>query len=80
MTSRVWAKSSASATSTRDAHRLVDRQLMLALEACAQRLALDEGADEVARLAARAGVVERKDVRVLEPREESDLALESLCP
>src|SRR6185369_7904527 len=50
---------------------------MLALEPGAQRLALDIGTDEVARLAGRAGVVERKYVRMLEAGEESNLALES---
>jgi hypothetical protein len=51
----------------RQPHRLVDRHPMLALEPSPQRLALDERADEVARLAGRAGVVQREYVRVLEP-------------
>ena len=51
---------------------------MLAFQSLVQRLAAHERADEIARLAGRAGIVERQDVRVLQPREQPDLALESL--
>ncbi len=62
----------------RDAHRVGDRQLTLALEAGAQRFAFDER-HHVVELCGRAAAVEqRQDVRMLKARGESDLFEESL--
>ena len=49
-----------------DAHRVVDRQLPLALEPRAQRLARDERHDVVQERVGLARVEQRQDVRVLQ--------------
>ena len=62
----------------RDAHRVGDGQLPLALEARTQRFALDER-HHIVELCRRAPAVEqRQDVRVLQARGERDLLEESL--
>ena len=56
----------------RDAHRVVDRELLLALEPLAQRLALDEGHDVVEQPVRPSPRVEqRQDVRMLQLRRRS---------
>ena len=65
--------------------RVVYRKLLLAAQPAAQGFALDEGHDEVGRLAARAvvhhaGVEDREDVGMLQPGGELDLAEEPLEP
>ena len=62
----------------RDADRVGDGQLLLAGEAVAERLALDEGHDVVEEPVGLAGVVQREDVRVLQVRRGLDLAQEPL--
>src|SRR6185503_4410208 len=59
-------------------HGIVHRQRPFATQPIAERLSLDERADEVAGLVGRSGVVERENVRMLEPREQPDLTPESL--
>src|SRR5690349_24347228 len=61
-----------------DADGLVDAELCFAIELCPQRLAFDEGHDVVQESIRRAGVEERKDVRVLERRGRPDLYYEAL--
>ncbi|MBX6331397.1 MAG: hypothetical protein IRY91_06100 [Gemmatimonadaceae bacterium] len=60
-----------------DLQRLVDRERAVALEARAQRLALDERHGEPEPPRGGAGVVDGEDVRVLQPRGEPDLPLEA---
>ena len=62
----------------RDADRVVDGELLLAVEPVAQRLALDEGHDVEEVRVHRSRVEERQDVRVLEVRGELDLGEEPL--
>ena len=59
-----------------DADHVAHRQRALALHACAERLALDEGHGVVQQLLVLAGREERHDVRMLELRGELDLAPE----
>jgi hypothetical protein len=58
--------------------RVVHRELTLAPEPVAERLALDERHGEPEAPRGLAGVVDAQDVRVLEPGGELDLALEAL--
>ncbi len=62
----------------RDAHRLVDAELRLAVELLAKRLALDVGHDVERQSVGRAGVEQRQDVRMLERRRRLDLDGEPL--
>jgi hypothetical protein len=62
----------------RDAERVLQRQLLLAGEPVAELLALDERHREPELPACAARIVDRQDVRVLEPRGEPDLALKAL--
>ena len=62
----------------RDPHRLVDRQLLLAVEPVAERLALDVRHDVVQEAVGGAGIEQREDVRVLQVRRGADLGQESL--
>ena len=64
----------------RDAHGVGDRETLLARQAIAQRLALHDRHHVVEKPVRLAGVVERQDVRVSQPRREPDLAQESLAP
>ena len=61
-----------------DAERVLHRKLPLAVEPLAQRLALDERHGEPELAGGFAGVVHGQDVRMLEARGESDLALKAL--
>ena len=61
-----------------EAHRFVDRKLLLARESCTKRFALDIGHDVVEQPGRVPGVVEGKDVWVPEPRDDLDLLLEAL--
>ena len=62
----------------RDAHRLVDAELRLAIELLAQRLALDVGHDVEQESVGRAGIEQRQDVRMLQRRRRLDLLHEPL--
>ena len=55
-------------------NRLVDGELLLALEVLAQRLALDVRHHVVQKSFDLARIEQRKDVRVIEPRRDLDLA------
>jgi hypothetical protein len=61
-------------------HRLLDGKLVVAREAVAERLALDEGHDVVEEAVGGAGIVDREDVRMLQPRRHLDLAEEPVGP
>ena len=63
-----------------DADRVVHRELLLAVEPVAQRLALDEGHDVEEVAVGLARVEQRKDVRVLQIGGELDLGEEPLGP
>ena len=63
----------------RDLERIVHRQLRLALQPVAQRFALDERHDVIQRAGGIARIVDRQDVRVLQPRGKLDLAQETLA-
>ena len=60
----------------RDAHRLVDRELFLAIQPRAQALPLDERHDVKEQPAYLSTVEEREEVRMLEVRRDFDLAEE----
>ena len=62
----------------RDAHGLIDRELLLADEAGAERLALDVRHHIEEHLARRAGIEERQQVGMLEIRGDLDLGLEPI--
>ena len=62
----------------RDAHRIGDRKLSFAIEAIAQRLALDEGHHVVSDSVRLAGIVQRNDVRVTQRGRRPDLTQEPL--
>ena len=62
----------------RNAHRLGDRQVPLAVEACAERLAGDERHHVIPQAVRRARVEQRQDVRMLQARRGADLAQEAL--
>ena len=69
----------------RQAHGLVHRQLLLAADAVAERLALDEGHGEpqvpvVDQAAGLAGIEQRQDVRVLQMGGDPDLTQEAIDP
>jgi hypothetical protein len=64
---------------SRKPDRLGDRQLSLAIELVAQRLALDEGHGEPEPPADIARVEDAEDVRMLKACGELDLALEPFC-
>ena len=64
---------------TGDRDRVVDRELALALQPTAQRLALDEGHHIVEQTMRVAGVEHRQDVRMIQPRGNLDLALEAIA-
>ena len=57
----------------------VDRKLALGVEPVAQRLPLHHRHDEVQDRRRLAGVVQREDVRMVQPRGEADLAEEALA-
>ena len=63
----------------RDANRVVHRKLLLALEPRAQRLAGDERHHVVQQSVGVAGVEQRQDVRMLQPRGRPDLAQKALA-
>ena len=73
-----WAWSSAAATWPADGERLVDRELPLAVEPLAQRLAPDVGHDIEEEPVGLAGVVQRQDVGVVERGGDPDLAGEAV--
>ena len=58
----------------RDPHRLVDRELLFPLQPVAQRLALDIRHDVIEEAVDGTGVVQRQDVRVLQPGGDRNLA------
>ena len=62
------------------ADRFVDWELILALESLAQRLAFDVRHDVIEKPFDLAGIEERKDVRMIETRDDSDLAEKPLRP
>ena len=62
----------------RDPHRVVDRELLLAVEPVAERLALDERHDVVEEAVGLARVEQREDVRMLQIGGELDLGEEPL--
>ena len=62
---------------TRDAHRVVDRQLRLPGQPFPERLALDEGHDVVQQSVGVARIDEAKDMRVLEVGRDSDFGEEA---
>ena len=64
---------------TGDRDRVVDRELALALQPTAQRLALDEGHHIIQQPMRVAGVEHRQDVRMIQPRGNLDLALEAIA-
>ncbi len=70
---------SASADLARDAYRVVDRQLPLALEPGAQRLAGHERHHVVQQSVGVAAVEQRKNVRMLQTRRRADLGEEPLA-
>ena len=63
----------------RDADRFVDRQLAVALEARAQRLAGDQRHHVVEQAVGLAAVEQRQDVRMLQARRGADLGEEALA-
>ena len=63
----------------RDTDRVLDRELPLALEPRAERLALDVRHHVEEQLVDRPGVVEGKDVRMLQPRGGADFFEETLA-
>src|SRR5437870_5200005 len=62
----------------RDLHRVLERQLLLALQAIAQRLALDVRHDVIEEAGRGAGVVQGQDVGMLQPGGDLDLAQKPL--
>jgi len=60
--------------SDRDAHRLVDRELLLTLEPMPQALAFDVRHDVVQQPARFAGIEQRQQVGMLKCRGDADLA------
>ena len=62
----------------READRLIDGELALALDPPAQRLARNVGHHIVERAFELSRIVEREDVRMLQAREQCDLATETL--
>jgi hypothetical protein len=64
----------------RDSECVGQRELLLALKPAPERLALDERHGEPELPAGIAGVVDRENVRVLQPGAEADLAQESVGP
>ena len=63
----------------RDAHRHIDRELRLPVEAVAEVLSLHDGHDEIEKPVGVSGVVEREDVRMIEPRRQPDLAQKAIA-
>ena len=63
-----------------DTQRILDRQLLVALEPIAQRLALDVGHREPELSCGLARIVHTQEVGVLQPRRESDFSQEALGP
>src|SRR6266513_393236 len=61
-----------------DAQSIVDRQLLLPIESVAQRATGDVWGDVIKRAVRLAGVDQRHDVRVRQPRGDADFAQESL--
>ena len=59
---------------SRDEQRVIDRQLRLSLQPVAEGFAFDERHDVVERARSIAGVVDGKDVGVLQPCGQLDLA------
>jgi hypothetical protein len=59
---------------------LVDRELVLALEALAKRFPFDVGHHVIEKPSDLAGVEERKYVRVIQSRDDSDLSQEPVGP
>ena len=64
----------------RDGDGVVDREIALAVEPVAERLALEEGHDVEQLAVGVARVEQRDDVRMAEPRGDLDLAQEALGP
>ena len=62
----------------RETNRLAHGELLLACDSAAQRLARDVRHDVVQRALALARIVERKDIRMLQSREQRDLAAKAL--
>ena len=62
-----------------DRDRVLDRQLRLALQSSAERLALHERHHVVKEAVRVAGVEHRQDVRMTQARGDLDLALEALA-
>src|SRR5207244_8539074 len=60
----------------RDAQGLLDRELLLAVELVAQRLALDVRHDVKEEPSGVTGVVQREDVRMIQTRGDFDLTQE----
>ena len=65
---------------SRDGDGVVDREVALAVEPVAQRLALEEGHDVEQLAVGVARVEQRDDVRMAEPRGDLDLAQEAIGP
>ena len=62
----------------RDAEGLLNRELLLALELVAQRLALDVGHNVKEEPLGATGVVQREDVRMIQTRGDLDFSQESV--
>ena len=62
----------------RDVERVVDREPPLARESLPKRFAVDERHDVIQEVAGRAGVVQRKDVRVIQACRGIDLAKKTI--
>ena len=63
----------------RDAHRVGNRQLVLAFEACSQRLTGNHGHHVVEQAVGITAVEQRQDVRVLQPRRRLDFGEEAIA-
>ncbi len=61
----------------RDVERIVEWKLLLALEACGQRLAFDIRRDVILEPTDASRVEDRENVRMLEARSDLNLALEA---
>ncbi len=57
---------------------LFDWELLTAIQSVSQRFALDIGHDVIKNSVASAGVEERENVRMIEPRRELDFAQEAI--
>ena len=59
-------------------HCFVDRELVIAVEPLAQRLAFDVRHHVIQKSRGFAGIVKRKDVRMIQSRRELDLSQEAV--